>query len=218
MIVTTFFNKEQDLNFVLNFSANIARSGKRVLYIDARFNKKPVKRLSNIYNCFLESKSLDKFIISLEYNLDILYGSSKTADLDFKLFSKLINGNFLSPFFKTLNYDYIFIELSPTLTLLNQNFLHISDKVGFIFDLNKEKNLDFTQKINNFLNDFSLLYNKNLRVNYVFPIYKNKFKKEIYVDLVNFFSSNIIFYPVNLLSDLKEKKIFFKKLSNKFEI
>lgn len=212
MIIQTFFNKDSNSKLLLNICATIAREKKRVLYIDARFNKKPIKRLSNIFTTFTQSNSVEKSLISLEPNLDVLFGSSKTNELDFILFSKLVKGNLLSTYFKDLDYDFIIIELSPIISPFVQNFLHFSNQIGIIYNLDKNQTF-FLRQIKTFLEEFSLMYSKKLEITKILPFYSKEIKKENYINLVNDFSSTIVAYPLQESNTLKNKKVDLKQMS-----
>lgn len=195
MIIQTFFNKNKDSKLLLNICATIARQNKRVLYIDARFNKTPIKRLSNIYSALTQSDSIEKSIISPELNLDILFGSSKTQELDFLLFSKLVRGDYISKLFKNLDYDYIIIEVSPCVTPLIQNIIHSSYEIGVIYNLDQNQT-NYLNSIKSFLKDFSIMYSKQLEISKILPIFSKEVKKQNYINLVNEFSSQIVAYPL----------------------
>lgn len=215
MIIQTFFNNEPDSKLLLNICATIARQKKRVLYIDARFNKKPIKRLSNVFTTFSQSNSIEKSLISLEPNLDVLFGSSKTNELDFILFSKLVKGNLLSKYFKDLDYDFIIIEISPILTPFVQNILHFSNQVGVIYNLDKNQTF-FLKQIKTFLEEFSLMYSKKLSISKILPFYLKEIKKENYIQLVNDFSSTIVAYPLQESNTIKNKKVDLNQMSKHF--
>jgi len=199
-------NQNPNSNLSLNIYSKLARAGKRVLIVDLRLSKDQETNKNSvgldIYHCINENQKPEKFIISLEPNLDIIKGSSKLNFQEFNTFYEFFKLDYFEKSFKKLNYDYIIYEVSPQLNLITTNALFDSNEIQAIIDFDKA-GLDFIHKLARFTFHFNKIYSKQILISKIIPTYKNKLNKNNYVHLVSEFTSKLVSFPI--FEDIKSK-------------
>ncbi len=211
------FNQDSNSNLSLNIYSQLARTKKRILIVDLRFNKDEISNSNivdlDIYNCLNENLNPNKYITNLEPNLDIIKGSSKLNFQEFNLFYEFFKLDYFENFFKNLNYDYIIFEVSPLLNLITTNVLFNCTEIQTIIDF-KKSGLDFMHKLARFTYHFNKIYSKKILISKIIPVYQSKLNKENYISLVSEFTSKLVSFPI--LENKKSKN--FKDELNKISI
>ena len=119
---------------VINISAFLAKSGRKVLVVDMDpqanatsgfgYNKYEVEK--STYDLLLEEATIDDVVVShAEYRLDILPAHPELAGAEVELVNAIGREYRLKNMLESLNgrYDYILIDCPPSLSLLTVNAL-----------------------------------------------------------------------------------------------
>lgn len=108
---------------------------KRVLMIDCDFQENLSNSFiyedienKNIYKAFLEKK-LEKNIINIRENIDLIPGCLEVKDLDTVLEIKIDSDFFFKKELRKLDYDVVIIDCRPDMKLIERNALKASDYV-----------------------------------------------------------------------------------------
>ena len=207
------FNQDPNSSISLNIYAQLARAGKRVLIVDLRFGKRVQKDSTSvgldIYNLINEGQKPNKFIKSLEPNLDIIKGSSKLNLQEFNTFYEFFKLDYFEKSFSNLDYDYMVFECSPQLNLITTNALFNSTEIQSIIDF-ENSGVDFMHKLARFTFHFNKIYSKEILLSKIIPVYKNKLNKNNFVHLVSEFTSKLVSFPI---LNNKKSKSFGEELS-----
>jgi len=205
-------NQDANSNLSLNIYSKLARAGKRILLVDLRIGKDSStdsKVGLDIYNCINEGQKPEKFISSLEQNLDLIKGSSKLNFQEFNMFYEFFKLDYFEKSFKNLNYDYIIYEVSPQLNLITTNALFNSNEIQTIIDFEKF-GLDFMHKLARFTFHFNKIYSKQILLSKIIPVYNKNLNKNNYINLVSEFTSRLVSFPISS----KKSKTFSEELNN----
>ncbi len=193
-------NQDNDTKLSYNIFSRVAREGKRVLIIDLREFKIDVEKRSrdvglNIFNCVNDMDDFRKYIISLEQNLDVIYGNFNLNFQEFNLFYDLCKYEYFDKKLKNLDYDYIILEVSASLNLLTSNSVFYSTEIMAILSDEKQGH-DFANKLSRFLYNFNNIYGKGLFISKFFPLFKKSVDEKVYTYLVSEFTSKIVSFPI----------------------
>lgn len=194
MRLITIFSSENSSNFVLNLCARIAREGKKVLYVNVTSRELKESEVGLSIASFISSPTNDlkKHIIPLEDNLDTIKGSSKLFLEEFNHYEKLMTFQLFEHIFRRNNYDYIFFEVFPLMSMLTLNSLFASTEVMCVL---REKDYSFAYSLSSFLLQFNKLYTKKILLTKIIPNYQEKLDRKLYSKLVFDFSSRVISFP-----------------------
>ncbi len=201
-------NQFQDLDISLSVFAKLAQEGKRVLIVDLRANK--TKELTdestNSFQFLNELDKPEKYIKTLEPNLDIIEGHRYINFQEFNLFYDLFKLQYFENKFDHLNYDYLVFENSSELSLLTLNSLFYVDEMMLVLDCD-ELGHDFACKAARFGYNFNKLYWKNIFFSKIIPVFREKANVEIYNFLLSEFTSNLISHPIVLKSKVLRESL-----------
>jgi len=207
---------------VVNISANLALSGLRVLVIDldsqgnttlllgeSLYNNK--KGISQIYDCKITPESLIKK--SNITNLDIIKADSSMDEIEM-----LIRNNAKITLLKDKlyeienNYDYIFIDFPPSLSILSLNGFNFTDEIIIPAQTNY-MSLDCVMQMTRLIYKLNIKINPNLKIIGILPTIcdiRTRMHYEVLIDLKKNFGQNlilnIIHSDVKLAEMAKEKK------------
>lgn len=191
-------NQDSNSTISLNLFAKIAREGKRVLLIDLRLGKDKPKKKDigfNIAKGLNEISDLRKYVVSLEQNLDVIYGSEFLNFQEYNLFYDLFKMDFFEKKLKMMNYDYVVLENSAELSLLATNSIFFSTEImTTIFD--EKQGCDFVNKLARFVYNFNKVYGRNLFISKIIPVFKNEVDEKSFTYLVSEFTSKLVTFPV----------------------
>lgn len=108
---------------------------KKVLMIDCDFQENLSNSFifenendKNIYRAFIE-KNIEKNIVKIEKNIDLIPGCLEIKDLDTILEVKIDNDFFFKKELPKLDYDVVIIDCRPDMKLIERNALKASDYV-----------------------------------------------------------------------------------------
>lgn len=118
----------------VNLAAGLAMRGKRVLVLDLDpqgnvSSCMPVIFEKNAYHLLVENAPLEKVIVHVSTNLDIIPSNEMLTKAEIILAGEQFRENVLRRRLENVkNYDYILIDCPPSLGLLNQNALLYADE------------------------------------------------------------------------------------------
>lgn len=211
MRIITLFNPYDNNSLSLNLFAKIARTGKNVLYLDFRTKGNFEKNVGLNSSSFLSSKGdISKHIVNLEKNFDIVKGSVDLNLQEFSQFERFVKFSDFESLFINLNYDYIFIELTPNLDLFTMNSLFVSSEVMVY---TSDKNFNFIYSLANFLSQFNKLYSKKVLLTKVITYYEGELGRDKYARVVFDFTSRVVAYPILFDKKSKEFSLSLEKIT-----
>ena len=194
MRLITIFSSKNSPSFVLNMAAKIAREGKKVLHVNITAQESQESKVGLSIASFISSPKLDfkKHVIPLEDNLDTIKGSSDLFFEEFNHYEKLMTFHVFEDTFKRRNYDYVFFEVMPTISMLTLNSLFASTEVMCVLP---QKDYSFAYSLSSFLLQFNKLYTKKLLLTKIIPEHGGELERKEYSKLVFDFNSRVISYP-----------------------
>jgi chromosome partitioning protein len=203
----------------VNLAAGLSRQDKRVLLIDMD----PQAHVSvslhheaqkDMYDLLMENAKIEECISPLGKNLDLISSKDKLMRADTMLLKKEKSYSLLSDKLKKLKgYDYVIIDLSPSLGLLNQNALLYADE---IFIPVSTDHLGYTalKKTMELLGALGNLYERKLTITKIIPTLfdkRNKACKE-YLDKMRNEFYDITAEPIRVNSKIKEAPKYGKSI------
>jgi len=194
-------NQFADLDITLSIFSKLAQEGKRVLIVDFRHNKTSEisEDTKNAFHFLNELENPEKYIKTLEPNLDLIEGHRYIGFQEFNLFYDLSKLEYFDKKFKHLNYDYIIFENSSQLSLLTLNSLFYCDEVMVVADCD-EFGHDFACKSARFAYNFNKLYWKKLFISKIIPVFREKANIEVFNFMISEFTSSLVSHPIILKS------------------
>ncbi len=195
----------------VNLAAGLSRNGKKVLLIDmdpqghlgASLHSEHSK---DMYDLLIDNAKWEECIKPLGKNLDII-SSRETLTKAEALLSKTQNSQFvLSEKLKKLKvYDYIVIDASPSLSILNQNALIYASEV-FIPVSTDYLGYDALKKIITAINAINKNYDTDLKITKIIPTMFDKRSRmcKEYLDKLRNEFYDVLAEPIHMNSKLKE--------------
>lgn len=159
---------------VSNLSYNLAAMGKKVLMIDSdmqinltRCFDMDIDSNINLYQALHEEKSFSKFIKQTKYdNLYMIVSDYMLSAIDMELVTKKLKETVflrsIKPVISSGEFDYIIIDTSPFLGLLNFNILIASDYVLIPVELSSF-GIEGLNPLTNFVKE-AMIYNEKLKI------------------------------------------------------
>lgn len=185
----------------VNLGSCLSELGKRILLIDndAQGNLTSnlgVKEYKNtIYDCIINDLPLEHEIINTDFGIDIIPANINYANADLALANVEDKEYLLKNLFSksNLNYDYILIDCSPSLSLTTVNALVAADKVLIPLEASIF-NLEGLGQLVKILKLITSSYNKNLVVKGVLLTrvdVRSNLSKEFIVPLKEIFGTKL---------------------------
>lgn len=131
-----------------NLAYSIMEAGHKVLLIDSDMQMNlmkhfgmPEERQNNLAKALLNEKNLTNYIVKTQFeNIDFILSDSELSIIEMAMFTKIqresILKNIITPIINAGKYDYILIDTSPYLAMLNFNVINASDFVIIPVQLN----------------------------------------------------------------------------------
>lgn len=172
---------------VISLSSYLAEKGYRVLLLDmdAQGNIREslgIKHDITMYDLIIDDALVDDCIIKARENIDCIISKNTLAACETLLVSMPRREEILKIRLKNIDhYDYVFIDCSPSLSILNQNALLFAEEVLIPISMDYLAMLGAVQIIENF-NMIKKYFEKNLIITGVIPTFydiRTNISKEI---------------------------------------
>ena len=203
----------------VNLAAGLSRNDRKVLLIDMDPQGNIAASLhyeagKDMYELLIENAQIDECIRHLGKNLDIISSKETLTKADAVL-SKKENSQFLlsEKLKKLKDYDYVIIDASPSLSILNQNALVYCDE-AFIPVVTDYLGYDALKKIIKAIMTINQVFETETNITKIIPtIYdkRNKICRE-YLDKMRNEFYEILSEPIRINSKLKEAPKFGKSI------
>jgi chromosome partitioning protein len=203
----------------INLAAGLSRHDKKVLLIDMDPQGNLAASLhyeagKDMYDLLIENAKIDECIRPLGKNLDIISSKETLTKAD-AIMSKKENTQFLlqEKLKKLKGYDYVIVDASPSLSILNQNALVYCDE-AFIPVPTDYLGFDALKKIIEAILTINNVFETNTKVTKVIPTLfdkRNKICKE-YLDKMRNEFYDILAEPIRVNSKLKEAPKYGKSI------
>ena len=203
----------------INLAAGLSRNDRKVLLIDMDPQGNLAASLQyesgkDMYDLLVENAEIDECISPLGKNLDIIASKETLTKAD-ALMSKKENTQFLlsEKLKKLKGYDYVIIDASPSLSILNQNALIYCDE-AFIPVPTDYLGYDALKKIIAAVQTINAVFETDTQITKIIPTLfdkRNKICKE-YLDKMRNEYYDIISEPIRVNSKLKEAPKYGKSI------
>jgi chromosome partitioning protein len=203
----------------VNLAAGLSRQEKRVLLIDmdpqgnigASLHYKEGK---DIYDLLIENAKIEECIHPLGKNLDIIPSKETLTKADAMLWKKENSQFLLSEKLRKLkDYDYVIIDSSPSLSILNQNALIYCDE-AFLPVSADYLGYDALKKIIDAIMTINSVFETETKITKIIPTMfdkRNKICKE-YLDKMRNEFYDLLAEPIRVNSKLKEAPKYGKSI------
>lgn len=153
---------EGDNELSLSILTKLARVGKRILLVDLKQNSGNEKDYEKTTLSFMNNDTgYEENVEKIEENFYLIKGHPHLYQMEFNLFYKLIKRDFFVNKFKNVkDFDYIVLEISPNLSIINQNAFFFASEIMNFVSLNTTA-YNLSVKISRFLYHFNKYYSKN---------------------------------------------------------
>ncbi len=203
----------------VNLAAGLSRNDKKVLLIDMDAQGNIGASLhyeagKDIYDLLIENAKVEECIRPLGKNLDIISSKETLTKAD-AILSKKENSQFvLSEKLKKLKgYDYVIIDCSPSLSILNQNALIFCDE-AFIPAATDYLGYDALKKMMEAISTINYVFGSHTRVSKIVPTLfdkRNKICRE-FLDKMRNEYYDIVAEPIRVNAKLKEAPKYGKSI------
>lgn len=203
----------------INLAAGLSRQDKKVLLIDMDPQGNIAASLhyeggKDMHDLLIENAKIDECIRPLGKNLDII-ASRETLTKSDAILSKKENSQYvLSEKLKKLkDYDYVIIDSSPSLSMLNQNALVYCDE-AFIPVATDYLGYDALKKMIEAIVTINHVFETDTKITKIIPTMydkRNKICKEFLDKMRNEFY-DLLSEPIRVNSKLKEAPKFGKSI------
>lgn len=203
----------------VNLAAGLSRNGRRVLLIDMDPQGNIAASLNygagkDMYDLLIMNAQLEECITPLGKNLDLIASKETLTKAD-AILSKKENSQFLlsEKLKKLKDYDYVIIDASPSLSILNQNALVYCDE-AFIPAHTDYLGYDALKKIIEAIKIINISFETDTKITKIIPtLYdkRNKICRE-YLDKMRNEFYDILAEPIRINSKLKEAPKFGKSI------
>lgn len=123
----------------VNISSSLSEMGYKVLAVDLdpqgnlgyNFGLDTDNLEKTVYDLFTKDVNINDIIIKTEFNIDVLPSNLLFANAELEISSKMNREGILKKAFKNLetDYDFVIIDLPPSLGLLSLNGLALADNI-----------------------------------------------------------------------------------------
>jgi chromosome partitioning protein len=203
----------------VNLASGLSRNERKVLLIDmdaqgniaASLHKESQK---TVYDLLIENATAQQCITNLGTNLDIIYSSETLTRAD-ALLSRKENTQFtLSEKLKKVkDYDYVIIDSSPSLSILNQNALIYADE-AFIPVTADYLGYDALRKMIQTILTINHTFETDTKITKIIPTMFDQRSKACreYLDRMRNEFYDVLAEPIRVNSKLKEAPKFGKSI------
>ncbi|MDA1196641.1 MAG: ParA family protein [Nanoarchaeota archaeon] len=203
----------------VNLASGLARADKRVLLIDLDPQGSvdlslQVKPDYTIYDAMLDEQPLQQCIVNLGKNLDVIAAKDSLMQVEAILAQSIEGDHVLTERMKKLTgYDFIVIDLAPSLTLITKSAL------AFTQELVVPVSTDFLgietlKKMEGIVNRINNEYSHKLKITKIVPTLYDKRSnicKDTLAELQNLYYEKVT-YPIHYTAKIKEAPKFGKSI------
>jgi chromosome partitioning protein len=203
----------------INLASGLSRNDKKVLIIDMDAQGNIAASLhfeggKDMYDLIIENAQLNECIRPLGKNLDIISSKETLTKAD-AILSKKENTQFLmkDKLKKLKGYDYVIVDCSPSLSVLNQNALIFADE-AFIPVIPDFLGYDALKKMIEAVHVINHVFDTDTKVTKIIPTMfdmRNKISRE-YLDKMRSEFYDIISEPIRINSKIRESPKFGKSI------
>ncbi|MBD3164677.1 AAA family ATPase [Candidatus Woesearchaeota archaeon] len=203
----------------INLAAGLSRNDRKVLLIDMDPQGNLAASLhyeaeKDMYDLLIGNAKVEQCVSPLGKNLDIISSNEKLTKAD-ALLSKKENSQFVleEKLKKLKNYDYVIIDASPSLSILNQNALVYCSE-AFIPVPTDYLGYDAVKKIIDAVLTINHAFGTKTKVTKIIPTMfdkRNRICKE-YLDKMRSEFYDVISEPIRVNSKLKEAPKYGKSI------
>jgi len=203
----------------INLASGLSRNGKKVLLIDMDAQGNIAASLhyeggKDMYDLLIENAKIEEVIRPLGKNLDIISSKETLTKADAILSKKEGTQFILSEKLKKVKgYDYVIIDCSPSLSILNQNALIYADE-AIIPVASDFLGYDALKKMIEAVLVINHVFDTNTKITKIVPTMfdmRNKICRE-YLDKMRNEFYDITSEPIRVNSKLKEAPLFGKSI------
>ena len=203
----------------INLAAGLSRQNKRVLLIDMDPQGNIAASLhyesgKDMYDLLIENAKIEECIRPLGKNMDVIASRETLTKAD-AILSKKENSQFLllEKLKKLKEYDYVIVDSSPSLSVLNQNALIYCDE-AFIPVATDYLGYDALKKMIEAILTINHVFETDTKITKIVPTMfdkRNKICKE-YLDKLRNEFYDLLSEPIRVNSKLKEAPKFGKSI------
>lgn len=199
---------------VISLASCLAKKGKKILIIDVdvQGNIKESLGISHnltVYDLLIKDTLVKDCIVTARDNIDCIISDNTLASCEMQLAGMLRREEILKIRMKHVDqaaqYDFVLIDCSPSLSLLNQNALLYADEIIIPISMDYLAMLGATQVIDN-LAMIKKFYEKQLIITGILPTFYEKrtnMSQEV-IEALNETYKDKVFPPVRLDTKIKQ--------------
>jgi chromosome partitioning protein len=184
---------------VVNVAHGLARLGKKVLIIDTDPQGSigyylGVKAEKTLYDLLLTDTYYQECIVNARENLDVICSNERLFPAEIMMSKHKDRETFLQRKLNELNgYDFLMIDCAPSMNLLNQNALMISDELFVPVSMEYLSLVGVKQLLKN-IKMLNKIFGKDINISKVVPTFfdkRNKKSKVVLDSLERVFPDNV---------------------------
>ncbi len=197
---------------LVNLAYSISQRGNKVLIVDTdpqgsisyHLGLKPI---ASLYDIIVKNKPAMACITVARDNLDVIASNERLYPVELFMHQQKNKEQIIRDRLTSIvsNYDYVFIDCTPTMTLMNQNVLLFAEQVLVPVSMEYMTLLGVKQLIGN-IKLLNKSFKKNIKITKVIPTFfnaHNKKTKNVYQSLSRVFS-NYIAHPIRTNISISE--------------
>ncbi len=195
----------------VNVAAYLAKHGKRVLVLDLDAQSNASAYLcahakKNMYHLLVESEDPKNCIVSVDENLDVIPSDKNLANAELVMGGMASRETILKRAMEGLTeYEYIFMDCPPSLSLLNQNALLYAGE-AWVPVATEYLALDALKKMEGIIEEMKELFGHKLVLSKIIPtMYDKRIKSCLSVlsEMKKGYNGKVT-HPIRINSKLKE--------------
>ncbi len=195
----------------VNLAAGLSRQNKRVLLLDLDPQSNVSVSLQiaanyNLYDAMKGGVPLQRCIVSLAKNFDVITGSEALAKAEFYLSSQANSRMLLRDLLGSIaGYDFILVDCPPSLGILNQNVLAFC-KEAFIPTSADYLGVDALKKMSVIVDRINSTYGNDIKITKIIPTLfdkRTRICRDSLQEMQQLFPG-IVAEPIRMNSKLKE--------------
>jgi len=203
----------------VNLAAGLSRQDKRVLLVDLDPQSNvglslKVKSEYNLYDAMIGERPLNRIIVNLAKNFDVITSRETLTKAEFYLSSRPNSRLLLKELLQSItNYDFVLVDCPPSLGILNQNVMAYC-KEAFVPTSTDFLGSDAVKKMKMIITKINKSYDHNIKITKIIPTFfdkRTRICKESLEDIKQAFPG-IVASPIRSNSKLKEAPKYGKSI------